>query len=46
MKIEWLVADVTPVGSPYSAKGGILEAMLDVFGQFRPLSGSGSNFVM
>ena len=31
MKREWLVADVTPVGSPDRAEGGILGMLLNVF---------------
>ena len=48
MKIEWFVADVTPVGSLDIAEHAILEVILDarVFGQFRPLLWSGSGFVM
>ena len=31
MKMEWLVADVTPVRSPDRAEHGILEMNVDVF---------------
>ena len=48
MKKEWLVTDVTTVGSPDRAERAILEVILDgrFFGQFRPYLWSGSNFVM
>ena len=31
LKIEWLFADVTPVGSPDRAERDILEMILDIF---------------
>ena len=46
MKIEGLVADVTPVGSLDRAKRDILEMVLDIFGQFRLLLWSEGHFVM
>ena len=46
MKIEWLVTDATPVGSPDRAERDILGMILGVFGQFRPLLWSGSHFVI
>ena len=44
--IEWLIADVTSVGSPARAKCDILEIILDLFGQFRPLLWSGDHSVI
>ena len=34
MKTEWLVTDVTPVGSPARAELDILEVILDIFWPF------------
>ena len=48
MKIKWLVADVTAVGSPDRAEHAILGVILvgRCFGQFRLDFWSGSHFVM
>ena len=46
MQIEWLVANVTPVGSPARAEHGILGMILDFFGQSSSFLWSGSHFVM
>ena len=48
MKIEWLVTDVTPVGSPGRAERTILEGILvgRVFCQFTTYLWSLSHFVM
>ena len=48
MKINWLVADITAVGSPDRAERAILGVILTrgYFGQFRPYLWSGSHFVM
>ena len=48
MKINWLVADVTAVGSPDRAEHAILVVILAVrfFGQFGLYFLSGSHFVM
>ena len=37
MKIEWLVANVTTVGSPDRAKHAILGIILDIFGSFQAI---------
>ena len=46
MKIEWLFADVTAVGSLAGAERAILEGIVAgrVFGQFRSYSWLGSHF--
>ena len=48
MKREWLVTDVTAVGSPDRAGRAILGIFLAgrFFGQFRPYLWSGRHFVM
>ena len=53
MKPDWLIADVTPAGSPDRAERAILGMMLGVFGQFRAFladsghfCGRGSPFLM
>ena len=46
MKIEGLVANVTPVGFPTRAERDILEMILGVFCQIRPLLLLGSDFMM
>ena len=48
MKIEWLVTDVTAVGSPARTECAILGVILAgrVFGQFRPYFWSLNQFVM
>ena len=48
MKIEWLVADVTAVGSLDRAKCAILGVIVTglVFDQFRSFLWSGSHFVV
>ena len=48
MKIEWLVTDVTAVGSPDKVERANWGAILAgrCFGQFRPYLWSGSYFVM
>ena len=48
MKIEWLVADVTAVGSLDRAERAILGVIVAgrVFGQFRSFLWSGSHFVV
>ena len=46
MKIECLVVNVTPVGSPDRAECDILGIILMFFGQFRPFLWWGSHFVM
>ena len=44
MKIEWLVAGVTPIGLPGRAERHIFGMLLDFFAQFSPLLWSGSYF--
>ena len=48
MKIQWLVANVTAVGSPGRVERAIVGMILAerVFGQFRPYLRSGSHFVV
>ena len=46
MKIEWLVANVTLVGSPDRAERDNLGMLLDIFAQFRPCWWPGSHVVM
>ena len=48
MKIKWLVADVTAVGSPDRAEDAILELILAgrCFGQFRLYFWPESHFVV
>ena len=48
MKTEWLVTNVTAVGSPDGAERAILGVILagHFFGQFKPYLLSGSHFVM
>ena len=46
LKIEWFIANVRAVGSPYRAERDILGMALDVFGQFRLLLWSGNHFVI
>ena len=49
MKTEWLVADVTAVGSPNRAEHtilGVILAWLGIFGQLRPYLWLGSHFVI
>ena len=48
MKIEWLVTNVTTVGSPDRTERAALGVILveRLFGRFRPLLWLGSHFVM
>ena len=48
MKIEWLVADVTTVGSPDIVERAILNVILAgrCFGQFSPFLWAASHFVV
>ena len=46
MKIEWLVADVTPVGIPDRAENEILGILLDVFWPIQATFVVGEPFVI
>ena len=46
MKMEWLVTNVTALGSPDRAGRSILGVILGFLGQFMPFFWVGGNFVM